>query len=315
MTILSVIVPCYNEADCIESFHKRITETLGDSSRFDYELIYIDDGSKDNTVEKLKLLSNNDVRVVVVELSRNFGKESALTAGLKVSKGDMVVPIDADLQHPPEIILKMVDCYLGGGIDVVIAMRKSRSTESSCYRLATKWFYKIENFISNAPVPPKDAGDFRLMSRKVVDSLNSLPETQRYMKGLYAWVGYKCAFVPYEVDERLAGESKFSATKLIALAANGLLDFSVFPLRLWLGLGTLFSFVGFIYAIWIIFNTFIYGIEVPGYASIISSILLIGGIQLISIGVVGEYVGRLYIEVKARPSYIVKKITRASANV
>lgn len=193
-------------------------------------------------------------------------------------------------------------------------MRKSRSTESNWYKFATKTFYEIEKFISNTPVPPKDAGDFRLMSRRVVDSLNSLPEKQRYMKGLYAWVGYRYAFVPYEVEERLAGESKFSATKLFALATNGLLDFSVFPLRLWLGIGMLFSLVGFTYALWIIFNTVVYGIQVPGYASTISSILIIGGIQLISIGVVGEYVGRLYIEVKNRPSYVIKQITRAESN-
>ena len=304
--LISVVVPCYNESSCINQFYDVITEVFAKYQDYQYELIFVNDGSKDNTADLLWDLKKQDGHVKIVDFSRNFGKEAALTAGLRASAGDVVVPIDADLQHPPEVIFALLERYLEGDVDVVVALRKSRDIESWLYKKLTRCFYKIENAISECEMMP-DAGDFRLMSREVADVLSNMPESRRFMKGLYAWVGYKVATIPYEVAERVSGESKFSATRLLALATNGLLDFSSFPLRMWMLLGGFVSLISFIYGLWIVIRTVFWGVDFPGYASILCAILFLGGVQLISIGVLGEYIGRSYSEIKGRPAYIVRK--------
>lgn len=250
-----------------------------------------------------------DARVVVVEFARNFGKEAAITAGLRESKGDLVVPIDADLQHPPAVIFDLVQRYREGGVDVVVAKRASRSTESALYKHLTALFYRLENAIGDCTMP-RDAGDFRLMNRRVVDALCALPEKRRFMKGLYAWVGFKSAEVTYEVAERAGGASKFSPMRLVTLALNGLLDFSTFPLQFWVLAGLMISAVSLIFGTWILVKTLIFGAHLPGYASLMCAIVFLGGVQLVSIGIIGEYVGRVYSEVKARPSYVIRRVIR-----
>lgn len=309
ISLISIVIPCYNEEACIHDFYKTLVCECNKHKEFKFEFIFVNDGSHDNTQRYLEDILENDNRVIIIEFSRNFGKESAISAGLDASNGDVVIPIDADLQHPPSVIFDLVQCYLQGNVDVVIAQRRSRAEESKIYRLCTGLFYKIEDTVSECHMP-HNAGDFRLISRKVVDALCSLPEKRRFMKGLYAWVGFKTACVEYDVAQRLAGTSKFSPKSLITLACNGLLDFSSVPLRIWCGIGVLLSFLALCFGLWIIISVILFGIDVPGYASIIVSVFFFGGIHLISIGILGEYIGRIYNEVKSRPSYIIRKIIR-----
>lgn len=301
---LSIVVPCYNESTCIRNFYVAVCEVCNQYLQYNYEFIFVNDGSSDSTQYELEMLSS-DSRVKIIEFSRNFGKEAALTAGLRASTGDMVVPIDSDLQHPPSVIFELVERFKKGDVDVVIAKRRSRNTESLVYKTCTKLFYDVQSLISECDMP-RDAGDFRLMSREVTDVLCSLPENRRFMKGLYAWVGFKSAFVEYDVAERIGGNSKFGGMKLLSLAANGILDFSSFPLRMWMWLGFIVSFVAFIYGIWIIARTLIIGIDTPGWATLMVVVLFLGGIQLVSIGVLGEYIGRVYSQIKGRPTYIIR---------
>lgn len=305
---LSIVIPCFNEGQCLGDFYNVLSSVCTAHPEYSCEFIFVDDGSKDNTAEIISHFAGKDPRVVLLEFSRNFGKEAALTAGLRASRGRMVVPIDADLQHPPQVIFELVDRYVQGDVDVVIAKRKSRNTDARWYQVAVKLFYDIQSKLTDCEIP-RDAGDFRLMSKEVVQVLNALPENRRYMKGLFAWVGFKTATVDYEVAQRTAGSSKFSPFKLLALAVNGILDFSSAPLRFWIYLGFVLSSISFIYGLWIVLKTVFMGVDVPGYASIITLILFLGGIQLISIGVVGEYIGRLYLEVKNRPAYIVRTLS------
>lgn len=307
--LLSVVIPCYNEADGLAEFYAVLNSECADHPDLDYEFIFINDGSSDGTQQVLEGLAISDPRVVVVEFSRNFGKEAALSAGLAQTRGDLVVPIDADLQHPPKVIFELVERFEQGDADVVIARRNSRHGESALYRFCTGLFYKIEDAVSDCHMP-RDAGDFRLMSRRVVQALNNLPEKRRFMKGLYAWVGFKTAYVSYDVAQRQSGESKFSAKRLISLALNGILDFSTMPLRVWAAIGTVISFISFLSALWIIISTIFFGIKTPGYASLMVSVVFFGGVQLISIGILGEYIGRVYGEVKSRPAYVVRQIIR-----
>lgn len=311
---ISIIIPCFNESACLQLFFNELQTVCNNYSIYNYEFIFVNDGSSDASSELLNRLASSDNRVTVLEFSRNFGKEAALTAGFQVSNGDMVIPIDADLQHPPHIIFDLIDRYNKGDVDVVIALRNSRETESWLYKKATTFFYHIENIISDCDMP-RDAGDFRLMSREVVEALCALPEKRRFMKGLYAWVGFRTATIRYDVKERIAGTSKFSFLKLLSLATNGILDFSVVPLRIWMFLGMIISGCTLIYGIYIVIKTFIFGIDIPGYASLITTLLFLGGIQLISIGVLGEYIGRIYTEIKGRPTYIIKKIKKTRDNL
>ena len=302
---VSVVVPCYNEEDNVEPCYNELKRVLSGAG-YDYEIIFVNDGSKDNTLEKLINLHKLDKNVKVIDLSRNFGKEIALTAGLDYAKGDVVIPFDADLQHPPEVILQLIEKYKEG-YDVVNAVRIKREGETFLKKITSKIFYKVINMLADIEIP-EDVGDFRLISRNALEAVRSLRERKRFMKGIFAWVGFKTANIYYEVAPRRAGKTKWNYLKLIDLAIEGITSFSIAPLRLASLLGFLVSFLAFLYAIWIIVAKLIFGNPVKGYPSLMVSILFLGGVQLITIGIIGEYVGRIYEEVKQRPLYIVKNV-------
>ena len=301
--VLSLVVPCYNEAAGLASFWARASDAL-DTLGVPAEAVFVDDGSRDPTFSVLTALAARDARVRVVALSRNFGKEVALAAGLDHAAGDAIVPIDADLQHPPELLHELVARWREG-YDVVIALRRDRATDSAARRLASDLFHRLFARVSAVPVP-RGAGDFRLMARPVVDALKSMPERTRYMKGMYAWVGFRTATVDYDVAERAAGESRFGLVKLWRLALDGIVSFSALPLRMSSFLGALFALVALGYGAWLVARTLVHGVDVPGYASLMVVVLFLGGVQLLSLGVIGEYLGRVYDEVKARPLYVVR---------
>ena len=301
--VLSLVVPCYNEAAGLASFWARASDAL-DALGVPAEAVFVDDGSRDPTFSVLTALAARDARVRVVALSRNFGKEVALAAGLDHAAGDAIVPIDADLQHPPELLHELVARWREG-CDVVIALRRDRATDSAARRLASDLFHRLFARVSAVPVP-RGAGDFRLMARPVVDALKSMPERTRYMKGMYAWVGFRTATVDYDVAERAAGESRFGLVKLWRLALDGIVSFSALPLRMSSFLGALFALVALGYGAWLVARTLVHGVDVPGYASLMVVVLFLGGVQLLSLGVIGEYLGRVYDEVKARPLYVVR---------
>jgi glycosyltransferase involved in cell wall biosynthesis len=302
---IAIVIPAYNEEDNVEIAYKRLKEVL-DSTNYDYELIFVDDGSKDNTLSKLLELYEKDKKVKVISLSRNFGKEIALSAGLDYVDADAVIPFDVDLQDPPEVIPKLIAKF-EEGYDVVNAVRIKREGETFLKRFTSKAFYKIINILSDIEIP-QDVGDFRLISKAALNAIKQIRERKRFMKGIFAWVGFKTTSVYYERAPRYAGKTKWNYFKLINLAIEGITSFSIAPLRLASLLGLFVSFVAFLYAMWIIIQKLVYGNPVKGYPSIMVAILFLGGVQLITIGIIGEYVGRIYEEVKQRPLYIVKKI-------
>jgi len=302
---IAIVIPAYNEEDNVEIAYKRLKEVL-DSTNYDYELIFVDDGSKDNTLSKLLELYEKDKKVKVISLSRNFGKEIALSAGLDYVDADAVIPFDVDLQDPPEVIPKLIAKF-EEGYDVVNAVRIKREGETFLKRFTSKAFYKIINILSDIEIP-QDVGDFRLISKAALNAVKQIRERKRFMKGIFAWVGFKTTSVYYERAPRHAGKTKWNYFKLINLAIEGITSFSIAPLRLASLLGLFVSFVAFLYAMWIIIQKLVYGNPVKGYPSIMVAILFLGGVQLITIGIIGEYVGRIYEEVKQRPLYIVKKI-------
>ncbi len=269
-------------------------------------MICIDDGSTDSTLQELIALSRADPRFRVLELSRNFGKEAALTAGLDAARGDAVIPMDADLQDPPEVVKQMVAAWQEGA-EVVLARRSDRSSDGMLKRKTAAWFYQLHNRVSTTQIPA-NVGDFRLMDRAVVDALKLLPERQRFMKGLFAWVGFRSQVVEYVRPPRLAGTTKFSGFKLLHLAMEGFTGFSAVPLKLSMYVGALGALVTLAYAIFVILYTIIHGRSVPGYASLLVAILFFGSAQLVSIGLLGEYIGRIYLETKQRPTYLIRKV-------
>ena len=271
-----------------------------------YEIIFVNDGSTDNTLEVMLNAKTKHKNIRILNLSRNFGKEAALTAGIENAKGDAVIPIDVDLQDPPELIVSFIEKW-EEGFDVVLAKRIDRSSDSLVKRLSAEFFYKIHNKISDISIP-SNVGDYRLMSRRVIESLKTLPENQRFMKGLFAWAGYKTTQVEYTREVRVAGKSSFNGWKLWNFALDGITSFSIVPLRIWLYIGVVISFLSFIYGSTIIIKTLIFGIDLPGYASLLSIVLFLGGIQLMGIGILGEYIGRIYKESKRRPTYIIEEI-------
>ncbi len=300
---ISIVCPCYNEEDVIDIFFEKINELIKKTT-LNYELIFVNDGSRDKTLQKLLDLKKSNKQIKIINLSRNFGKEAALTAGFDKALGDAIIPIDADLQDPPELIFKLLDKWQEG-YDVVLAKRTDRSSDSFFKSFSAKLFYRFNNKISDIKIP-EDVGDFRLISKKVLEALKRLPENQRFMKGLFAWVGFKTTTVTYKREERKEGKSKFNIWKLWNFALDGITSFSTLPLRAWLYLGTTISFLSLIYGSLIVIKTLFLGIDVPGYASIITAILFLGGVQLIGIGVLGEYIGRIYLESKNRPIYIIE---------
>ncbi|QGZ54200.1 glycosyltransferase family 2 protein [Paraburkholderia acidiphila] len=306
--IVSLVVPFYNEADIVSLFFREVTEVLGNLPDADFEIVCVNDGSTDATLERLLDAAQYDPRLRVVDLSRNFGKEAALSAGIDASIGDAVVPFDADLQDPPEVIPLLVQRWREG-FDVVLAKRAERNTDTWAKRGTAALFYRIHNAISETIIPD-NAGDFRLMSRQVIEALKQLPENRRFMKGLFAWVGFRTTQVEYRRRERAGGKSKFSGWKLWNFALEGLTSFGTLPLRIWTYIGGLTAGCAMLYAIYLVMRTMINGIDVPGYASIFTAVLFLGGMQLVGIGVIGEYVGRIYMEAKRRPVYIVRKAYR-----
>jgi len=300
---LSIVAPCYNEESVIDIFLEKIFEVLERLGR-SFEIVFVNDGSRDNTLEVLKAKSKEYAGVRVINLSRNFGKEAALTAGIDAAQGEVVVPIDVDLQDPPELILEFVKRY-DEGYDVVVGKRSDRTTDTAVKRISAELFYKMHNKISDIEIP-HNVGDYRLMSRRVVEELKKLPETQRFMKGIFAWLGFKTAVVEYKREERAAGESSFNGWKLWNFALDGITSFSTAPLRIWLYVGMVLAFIAFLYGSWIILKTLLFGADTPGYASMITVVLFLGGIQLMGIGILGEYIGRIYLESKNRPIYIVE---------
>ena len=310
---LSIIVPCYNESEVVENFFSAMVGNNGilNNLGLNCELVFINDGSKDNTLELLKaqkeIYSNkSNLDIKIVNLSRNFGKEAAMSAGFSVASGEAIVPMDADLQDPPELIAKFVELWRQG-YDVVLAKRNDRQEDSFAKRFSSSLFYKLNNKISDVKLPD-NVGDFRLFTRKVLNAINSLPENQRFMKGIFAWVGFRSITVEYKRPQRIAGSSKFNGWKLWNFALQGITSFGTLPLRIFTYIGFIVSFLAFIYASFLILRTLIMGIDLPGYASLVVIILFLGGLQLIGIGILGEYVGRIYMESKRRPPFIIDEI-------
>jgi len=300
---ISIICPCYNEEKVVDYFLKSITEILAQSKK-SYEIIFIDDGSSDNTLDVLIESKKSYENIKILKLSRNFGKEVALTAGIDTAIGETVVPIDVDLQDPPEIILEFIKKY-EEGFDVVLAKRVDRTSDTFAKKFSAEAFYRFHNKISDINIP-NNVGDYRLMSRKVVDEIKKLPESQRFMKGIFAWIGFKTATIEYKRESRIAGETSFNGWKLWNFALDGITSFSTVPLRIWLYIGVVLASLSFLYGSIIIIKTLIFGIDSPGYASMLTVVLFLGGVQLMGIGILGEYIGRIYIESKNRPVYIIE---------
>ncbi|HAC62231.1 MAG TPA: glycosyltransferase [Cyanothece sp. UBA12306] len=301
---ISIIVPLYNEEPNVDQLFKRISSVLKPLN-LTYEIICVDDGSRDNTLIKLIDYHQYYPEIKVIGLSRNFGKEIALTAGIDYAQGNAVIPIDADLQDPPELIIEMIAKW-HEGYDVVYAKRRSRQGESFLKRLTADGFYRVISNMSRVSIP-RDTGDFRLLDRQVVTALKKLPERNRFMKGLFAWVGFKQTAIIYDRLPRYQGKTKWNYWKLWNFALDGITSFSMVPLKIWSYVGVILSFFAFAYGIFLIVLTLVAGIDVPGYASLMVTVLFLGGIQLISLGVIGEYLGRVYEEVKERPLYLVRE--------
>lgn len=302
---LSIVVPMYNEGSNIEVFYNRITSvlnTIGDT----YEIVCVNDGSKDDTLLRLFKLHQQDSRVKVIDLSRNFGKEIAMTAGLDYATGDAVIPIDADLQDPPELIPKLIEKW-EEGYDVVYATRIEREGETAMKKFTAHLFYRLIKKLTPIDIPA-DTGDFRLMSRQVVNELKRLREHHRFMKGLFSWVGFQQTSVPYHREPRHAGKSSFNYWKLWNFAVEGITSFTFLPLQLSSYLGFVVASLSIIYAIYLTVRTLMFGNPVPGYTSLMVAILFFGGVQLMSLGVIGEYIGRIYNETKRRPLYVTREV-------
>lgn len=302
--MLSLVVPMYNEAEVLPHFFSRVWPIL-DSLECDYEILCVNDGSSDETLTLLQTERESDPRVKIIDLSRNFGKELALTAGIDHAIGDAVIPIDADLQDPPEIIPEMVRKWQEG-YEVVLGVREDRSSDTFLKRSSANWFYKAMGKLGEVAIPA-NAGDFRLMDRQVVDSLKLIRERSRFMKGVFAWVGYKTTAVSFSRDKRAAGETSWKYWKLWNFALEGIISFSSLPLKIWSYVGVLTSLGALFFMTFVILRTLFVGVETPGYASMMAVLLFFFGIILICLGVIGEYLGRIFLEVKQRPLYLIRK--------
>lgn len=307
---VSLVVPVYNEVDTVGLFLQRVKTVFAPYPQWQLELVFVNDGSTDGTLDCLLTCQRHEPAITIVDLSRNFGKEAALTAGLQAARGRLVVPLDVDLQDPPELIPQMVALWREG-YDMVLGHRVDRHADTWAKRHSAHWFYRIHNRLAH-PHLPENVGDFRLMDRCVVDALLSLPESHRFLKGLFAWVGFRTTQLDYERPLRAAGSTKFNGWKLWNFALEGVTSFSTEPLRIWTYLGVTVSLIAFAFAMLIITRVLLYGVDVPGYASLMVAVSFLGGLQLIGIGVLGEYLGRTYIESKRRPIYLVRRIYRDS---
>ena len=302
---ISVVAPAYNEQEVLGEFYRRVSAVLTGIG-CEYEIVLVNDGSRDNTLALMHALRIRDPRVTVIDLSRNFGKEIALSAGLDHTKGDVVVVLDSDLQDPPELIPKMLETWREG-YDVVYGKRTIRDGETWFKKTTAKYFYKLIKQVSRVEIP-EDTGDFRLMSRRAVVALSELREEHRFMKGLFAWIGFPAAPFPYRRDPRAAGVTKWNYWKLWNFALEGITSFTVAPLKVSTYVGLLVSVLALLYAVVVIWKALVYSDPVRGYPSLMTVILFLGGVQLISVGVLGEYVGRIFNEVKRRPLYLLNQL-------
>lgn len=306
IVFLTFVVPVFNESESVDLFISKVNSVFNQHTNIKLEVVFINDGSVDETLDFLLRIQNKFKNIKIIDFSRNFGKEAALTAGLRMAKGHIVVPIDVDLQDPPELVLEMISLWKEG-YEVVLGRRINRASDLWLKKVSALLFYRIYNKISTVKIP-ENVGDFRLLDRCVVDALLDLPESCRFMKGLFSWVGFKTAYVDYTRPIRAAGSSKYNGWKLWNFALEGITSFSTDPLRIWTYLGSIVSLVSFLFAIYIAIRVMLHGIEVPGYASVFTAVTFLGGLQLIGIGVIGEYLGRTYLESKRRPVYLVRQI-------
>lgn len=302
--LLSVVIPVYNESEGLDILFKRVVPIL-ESVTQDWEIICVNDGSKDDTLPRLKQWHESESRIKILSLSRNFGKEAALTAGLFNAHGHAVIPLDADLQDPPELIPQMIEQWQAG-YKVVLATRRSRSGESWFKRATATLYYKLMGKLLTIPLPA-NTGDFRLMDQQVIEVIRLLPERARFMKGLFAWVGFTTTQIYFDRPGRAIGTAKQNYRKLWALAKDGIFSFTTLPLRISTYVGLVISLFAFSYAAFLIIHTLLFGADMPGYASLMAAILCLGGIQLVCIGIVGEYIGRIYRESKHRPLFVIEE--------
>jgi len=310
--LISIVAPVFNEEVVLPEFHQAVSEVLS-GLPFDFEIAYVNDGSSDKTLSIIKELGQSDKQVTLIDLSRNFGKEIALTAGLQKAAGDAVIVIDADLQDPPELIPELIREWQNG-YDVVYAKRTHRKGESLLKRTTAHFFYRIIQRTNKITIP-EDTGDFRILSRRAVNALNTFSEQHRFMKGLFSWIGYRQKAIHYQRDPRHAGKTKWNYWRLWNLALDGITSFTIAPLKISTYLGLLTAISAFAYGIYMIIDTLLHGNPVPGYPSLIVIILMLGGVQLVAIGILGEYLGRIFNETKRRPLYFINEYlpgTRAS---
>lgn len=304
---ISLVAPFYNEEAGVAPFFKRVVEVFSTiADRYDLEVVCVNDGSADQTLSELKRAKEDCSWIRVIDLSRNFGKEAAITAGLDFAKGDAVVPIDSDLQHPPEVVLEMLQKW-EQGFEVVLARRVDRTTDRPIQKFTASAFYEVSRYISHVDIPA-NVGDFRLMDRKVVNAVKSLRENCRFMKGIFAWVGFRTTVVDYKVERREHGKTSFNTWKLWNFAIEGITSFSTVPLRIWSYLGGAVALIAFVYGLYLTIKTLFFGVDTPGYASLMVVLLFSTGVQLMGIGVLGEYLGRVFTEVKGRPPYLVREV-------
>jgi polyisoprenyl-phosphate glycosyltransferase len=303
--LLSLVVPVFNEEESIDLFLDTVLPLM-ERDGFRFEIVFVNDGSRDNTLARLLDRGALDRRLRIVNLSRNFGKEAALTAGIDHARGHVIVPMDIDLQDPPELIEPFMARWREG-YDIVYGVRTQRAWDTAAKRLSANWFYRVFNSMSPVRIP-ENVGDFRLVDRRAVEVLRQLPERNRFMKGLFAWVGFNSVGVPYERPQRAAGSSKFNLWRLWNFALDGVVSFSTAPLRAWFYVGVVIAAIAVLYALFIVTRVLIFGIDTPGYASLLIAVLLMGAIQLLSLGIIGEYLGRLFLEVKGRPIYVIEGV-------
>ncbi len=308
--LVSIVVPVFNEQDTIARFISEIEATIAsawDEAAGDkppcFEIIFVDDGSRDDTSRVVREFCRTNPRIKLICLSRNFGKESALSAGMRVATGDAVIPMDVDLQDPPDLLRPMIDQWRAGA-QVVNARRVDRSSDTAIKRSSARAFYKVINSLADHPIEP-DVGDFRLLDRAAVNALNRLGEHNRFNKGLFSWIGFQSVTLEYTRPARSAGTSKWKASKLVGLALDGVISSTTLPLRIWTAIGASIACIAFIYAGYLIVNTLVWGADTPGYASLMVAILFLGGLNLVSLGLLGEYIGRIATQVRGRPLYII----------
>jgi glycosyltransferase involved in cell wall biosynthesis len=305
MKKITILIPAYNEQEVLEPLYQRLGKLANDNKSYEFEFLFVNDGSRDKTLTFIKEYAESDDRVAYVDFSRNFGKEIAMIAGLDYATGDAVVIIDADLQDPPELIPQMIH-YWEEGYDDIYAKRKSRKGESWLKKATSRLYYRMLQRATHIEIQ-QDTGDFRLLDRKCVEALKQLRESQRYTKGMFSWIGFKKKAIHYDRDPRAAGVTKWNYPKLVNFAIDGLTSFTTAPLRISTIAGFIVSFIAFIYIIVIVVRTLIYGIQAAGYPSLMAVMLFLGGVQLLSLGIIGEYIGRIFNETKGRPLYFVEE--------